>query len=163
MHVMATRSYKVRRKFVNHARKWNSEFQIFFRIFRECSKNEHQEELGSRTSPGLWFGTRHRAWCICSGWNRKSWTSCLLQKRNYIKNGVYHLETSLNCCQTKQASKRTKIRKNNFACNKYDWYKAWCFFSIAEELSQPARENEIQPMTKASKISSHNWETLISK
>lgn len=37
------------------------------------------------------------------------------------------------------------------------------FFSITEELSQPARDNEIQPMTKALKISSHKGETLISK
>lgn len=162
---MAPRSYTVRRIFANHAKKLNYGFQIFFRIFRECSKNEHQEELGSRTSPGPWFGTGHRTWCVCSRWNRKSWTPRLLQKRNYIKNGVYHLETSLNCCQTKQASKRTKNRKNNFACNQYDWYKAWFsfFFSITEELSQPARDNEIQPMTKALKISSHKGETLISK
>lgn len=73
--------------------------EMDFWLAVECSRNEHQEELESRISSGLWFGAQHYSEDQLSSffhWVKAKWrklgSKSTMEKELSKKNAVYYLE-----------------------------------------------------------------------
>lgn len=106
--------------------------EMDFWLAVECSRNEHQEELESRISSGLWFGAQHYSEDQLSSffhWVRAKWrklgSKSTTEKELSKKNAVYYLEVFLHT-----------HTQNNIM--KSIWQLVWLISSVTEEQSLPA-------------------------
>lgn len=106
--------------------------EMDFWLAVECSRNEHQEELESRISSGLWFGAQHYSEDQLSSFfhwvrakRRKLGSKSTMEKELSKKNAVYYLEVFLHT-----------HTQNNIM--KSIWQLVWLISSVTEEQSLPA-------------------------
>lgn len=106
--------------------------EMDFWLAVECSRNEHQEELESRISSGLWFGAQHYSEDQLSSffhWVRAKWwklgSKSTMEKELSKKNAVYYLEVFFHT-----------HTQNNIM--KSIWQLVWLISSVTEEQSLPA-------------------------